>query len=195
MGRVKSNRKDLCLFESLANENDTFYGSIILAAAILAVAGFLVYINLGAYLLYASAKYKIETEATITDIRVVQKEQEVLDDAYKDEPPAVREKHTKTEKYDLYVIAWKYYVDDVKKTYTETDKYLSLRKVGDTKTLRLYSNDGVEYKRASHSALTNIILFLSTAVSLAMIYAIIRVIVARILLSVSAKHRKKKAKM
>lgn len=180
MAKQKTNRKPENLWQDLAWDNETFWGSLVLALLALLVAGFLAYVNFGAYWLYAGAPYQIETEARLVRVDKVRKEQLVHDDYYEDDTPAERDKHTKTEKYDLYVLHWEYELRGETVEYTTTDKYLSARRVGDRVKLRLYSDDGVEYKRASHNALSNGLMFLSGAASLFLVYAILRLLIARL---------------
>lgn len=190
MGSQKQNGNDN-LWRSWATDNTSFFGVLVVAVVVLLVAGFLFYLNYGALALYATAKYQVETEATLIQIDELDKEQTVHDDYYENDTPSEWEQHQKTEQYTLYVLHWEYELDGVKQVCKETEKYGTSHRVGDTKTLLLYSNDGVEYQPAGHSTLTNLLMVVSAAVFLVVLYAIVRLILARIGLSKKKKRKRR----
>lgn len=167
-------------FEYYAKDNRAFFGSIILALVIMGIAYFFIYICEGAHELYDEAPYKAEVEATLVKVDEYEKEKEVLDDYYKDLSPAERKKHTKTEHYTLYVLDWEYEVDG--KTYhiEESDRYLSSAQVGDKRDYRVYSYDGVEYKKASDTAIADLLLGVSRIIFFLLAFFIVRVIIEKI---------------
>ena len=146
----------------------------------MAAAGFFIYLFKGGHALYNDAPYKAQADAVLVSVDKYEKEQEVLDDYYKDLPPAEREKHTKVEKYTLYVLDWEYELNG--KTYhiEESDRYLSGYAVGDKKTFKVYSYDGIEYRKAAENGLTDVMLGLCRITFALLAVFIVGIVIARI---------------
>ncbi len=172
--------KDEGFFEYYAKDNEAFIGAIVLSVIIMAAAGFFIYLIDGAHALYSDAPYKAEADAVLVNVDKYEKEQEVLDDYYKDLPSAERVKHTKVEKYTLYVLDWEYELDG--KTYhiEESDKYLSGHKVGDKKTFKVYSYDGIEYKKSPENGITDVLLGLCRIAEVLLAVFLIGIVIAKI---------------
>ncbi len=175
-----------------ATETEVFVGSLIFFGLILAGASFFIYIGISTHIIFNNAKYKVDADCKAVSVEEYEEEQYVYDDDYKDYPPAEREDHKKLEKYKLYVIEWEYYIDDIKHTFTTTDKYATIHKVDDVEKLQFYSEDGVEYKKAPFSGLTDFMLVVCILVAGGCIYLIIGIIITRI--KIVLQNKKKKIK-
>jgi uncharacterized membrane protein len=80
------------------------------------------------------------------------------------------------------------------RTFTTTNKYTTLHKVGDKMTQKMYSEDGVEYKRAGFDGTTDFILGVSIIAIALFSFLIVRVIIERVRLAKAGKLKKKKKK-
>jgi hypothetical protein len=188
----QESKKEESAWETWAKEKGVFVGSLIFFGLILAGASFFIYIGVGSHLIFNNAKYKVNADCRVVSVEEYEKEQYVYDDYYKDYPPAEREKHKKLEKYKLYVIEWEYYIDDIRHTFKTTDKYMTVHKVGDTGNQQLYSDDGVEYKKAPFNGLSDFLLGTCVIVACLCVYLIIGIIVTRI--NIVSKRKKNKNK-
>ena len=175
-----------------AQETDGFIATMIIFGLIVAAAIFFAYIGIGSHQIYNNAPYKVDADCTLIKIDKYEKEQEVYDDYYKDEPEHIRKQHMKTEKYNLYVLEWEYYLDDKRMTFTTTEKYATTHKVGDKMDQKMYSEDGVEYKRAGFSGFTDFLLGVCFLTAGLFSYFIIGTILMRIKLAKGGKLVKKK---
>ena len=172
--------KEEGFFEYYGKYTGAFYGIIVIGLVIIGIASGIIYFCDGAKQLYDDAPIKVETQAVLSNIEEFEKEQKVLDPEYKDASPAERKRHTKTERYTLYVLTWEYEIDGKKQTIKESKKYYCSDSVGDTKDMRFYSYDGVEYKKAGYDDLTEAISGLCKLARLIVVIFIIRVIIERI---------------
>ncbi|MBO6165190.1 MAG: hypothetical protein J6O17_02320 [Eubacterium sp.] len=187
-------RKEPSAWVIWAEQTDVFIGTLIVFSLIIAVAVFFAYIGISNHLAYSGAPFHQEVECTAIRVDEIEREQEVYDDYYKDEPEHIRKQHMKTEKYKVYVSEWEYYINDERKTLTVTDKYLTTHKVGDKMTKKMYSRDGVEYKFASFDGLTDFVLGICLMIIALFTFLIVGVILERIKLAKKGKLKKKRKK-
>lgn len=187
-------KKDESAWVTWAKDTGGFTATLIVFSVIVAVAAFFAYIGISAHLTYKNAPYRVESDCTLINIESYEKEQEVVDENYKNEPAHIRKQHMVKEKYTLYVLEWEYHMNGEARTFTTTNKYTTLHKVGDKMTQKMYSEDGVEYKRAGFDNTTDFILGACIIAVALFSFLIVRVIIERIRLAKAGKLKKNKKK-
>lgn len=187
-------KKEETAWVTWSKQTEVFIATLIFFGIIIAAAGFFAYIGIGSHLLYNNAPYKVDTDCTLINIESYEKEQEVVDENYKNEPANIRKQHMVKEKYTLYVLEWEYNLDGEARTFTTTEKYTTLHKVGDKMDQKMYSEDGVEYKRAGFNGLTDFLLGVCIITVILFSFLMIRVIIERVRLAKAGKLKKKKKK-
>ena len=187
-------KKDESAWVTWAKDTGGFTATLIVFSIIVAVAAFFAYIGISAHLTYKNAPYRIESDCTLINIESYEKEQEVVDEYYKNEPAHIRNQHMVKEKYTLYVLEWEYHMNGEARTFTTTNKYTTLYKVGDKMTQKMYSEDGVEYKKAGFDNTTDFILGACIIAVALFSFLIVRVIIERIRLAKAGKLKKNKKK-
>ena len=187
-------KKDESAWVTWAKDTGGFVATLIVFSIIVAVAAFFAYIGISAHLTYKNAPYRVESDCTLINIESYEKEQEVVDENYKNEPAHIRNQHMVKEKYTLYVLEWEYHMNGEARTFTTTNNYTTLHKVGDKMTQKMYSEDGVEYKRAGFDNTTDFILGACIIAVALFSFLIVRVIIERIRLAKAGKLKKNKKK-
>ena len=182
MGEKKAKTNSEPLLVQYAKQ-DGFGTTIVFFLIITAIAAFIAYICIGARLLYFKAPYKETVEATLIDIDKSTKEWEEYDD------DGNTRRRTST---DIFLV-YEYELNGKKDTLAERS-LTSFHRVGSKKNFNFYSMDGVEYKKQPHNLLSDAAAVLCSLFCLLMIYAIIKMIILRIIFAKSGQLVKKKTK-
>lgn len=75
------------------------------------------------------------------------------------------------------MIDWEFEVNGEKFTFQNSEQAYTSKKIGDVEKVPVYSNDGVEYKKAGFSEFTNLIYKLCRLVCIILILFLIRIII------------------
>ena len=164
-------------------KEDGFGTTIVFLLVIVAIAAFIAYICIGARLLYFKAPYKETVEATLIDIDKSTKEWEDYDD------DGNTRKHTSTD----FFLVYEYELNGKKDTLAERS-LTGFHRIGSKRKFQFYSMDGVEYKKQSYNLLSDVAAVLCSLFCLLLIYAIIKMIILRIIFAKSGQLIKKKTK-
>ena len=134
-----------------------------------------------------TAPYHVSVEAKLEKITEGETEKWKYIENKQDDPnPNLRATRTYKESYSVY--HWKYYVDDIPHTYTSTTESGI---VGNTREMKFWSDDGVEYYRDS-TGLGYIFMFVSALFALAALFIIIRIIIIKIIMAKDNSGKKKR---
>ena len=140
---------------------------IVLGAILLIIFGIVFFFNFIVAESYLTAKYKVNTEATVVA---------VLEDV---DTYTERESiHKKTQYSEaVYELCYEYELNGETKKFSERSEYKFGKKVGDKSKLRLFSDDGETYYRSDFGVLTIILLIVSGAFIAFALWMIIKVVV------------------
>jgi hypothetical protein len=148
------------MWDKLTEDTGTFVVGLIMFAGIFLGAACIFNICFDITSESASAEYHAEVVATVINIEKKEYEKEGLsmfeeEEWRKIKKPKERERyyelHKKPVKHTSYIISWQYVLNGDTITKTETDNDITFKKIGETKELSLYSNDGEKYYEDSFS--------------------------------------------
>ena len=163
---------------------------LVISAAAIIIAGAVFAFCLSMRMDYITAKYKLEVEATLTDIRQGETEKWAYTENGKEEKdPRYRETRTYTE--TIYGYYWEYEINGEKQVWHNTESSASAHKIGDTMTMKMWSSDGEEYHRSWYGAVSTVIMYLSAGVILVALYLIIRILIVKMQMKAYYKKRRR----
>lgn len=129
------------------------------------IIGFIIYILMGAHDVYNKAPYKLNVQATC-----VEKTKETT--TYEEKGDQRWDTHTKS--FSTYYLTWEYEHDGEIKKHDTYSNYFTFTRVGSKKTLKLYSNDGVEYKSKPSNLFTDTVMVILLLILGLIIYSSIK---------------------
>lgn len=179
MSKVKTKPKPKWMKNSKSYLHPKNNNSFLIAAiAVLLIAAGVFAFFFAVGIDYYTAKYKETVTATLVNVREFEKiKSEYYDDDVKPNDNRYHATYTYSETY--HELTWEYKINGKKYTTKNTEAYPT-QKVGDTKEIKLWSNDGKNYKISQIGIITFLILILSGAIALVMLFFTVRIIIAKI---------------